>query len=93
LTTEGQPRIAADRASILRKMQIALHCSLPTWPITSHEVAPGPKYKAALGVAYGLRVSEVASLKVSDIDSKRMLLRIEQGKGRKDPVLLGMATY
>jgi site-specific recombinase XerD len=39
-------------------------------------------------------VSEVASLKVSDIDSKRMLLRIEQGKGRKDryamlsPVLL-----
>jgi integrase len=74
-------------------MQIALHCSLPTWPITSHEVAPGPKYKAALGVAYGLRVSEVASLKVSDIDSKRMLLRIEQGKGRKDPVLLGMATY
>jgi integrase/recombinase XerD len=41
----------------------------------------------------GLRVSEVASLKVSDIDSKRMLLPIEQGKGRKDQVLLGMATY
>src|SRR6202051_4334861 len=46
------------------------------------EAAPGPKYKAALGTAYGagLRVSEVASLKVSDIDSKRMLLRIAQGK-------------
>ena len=50
------------------------------------EAAPGPKYKAALSAAYGagLRVSELVSLKVSDIDSKRMLLRIEQGKGRKD---------
>ncbi len=50
------------------------------------EAAPGPKYKAALAVAYGagLRVSEVANLKVSDIDSQRMVLRIEQGKGRKD---------
>jgi site-specific recombinase XerD len=50
------------------------------------EAAPGPKYKAALSAAYGagLRVSEVVSLKVSDVDSKRMLLRIEQGKGRKD---------
>jgi site-specific recombinase XerD len=50
------------------------------------EAAPGPKYKAALGAAYaaGLRVSEVVALKVSDIDSARLLLRIEQGKGRKD---------
>ena len=50
------------------------------------EAAPGPKYKAALSAAYGagLRVSEVVALKVPDIDSQRMLLRIEQGKGRKD---------
>ncbi len=50
------------------------------------EAAPGPKYKAALSAAYsaGLRVSEVVALKVSDIDSERLLLRIEQGKGRKD---------
>src|SRR5580700_6839576 len=50
------------------------------------EAAPGPKYKAALSAAYGagLRVSEVVALKVSDIDSERMLLRVEQGKGRKD---------
>src|SRR5258707_3315933 len=50
------------------------------------EAAPGIKYKAAFSVAYGagLRVSEVATLKISDIDSKRMLLRVEQGKGRKD---------
>ena len=48
--------------------------------------APGLKYKAALSVAYGagLRAAEVISLKVSDIDSKRMIIRVEQGKGRKD---------
>jgi site-specific recombinase XerD len=50
------------------------------------EAAPGPKHKAALGTAYGagLRVSEVVALKVGDIDSTRMLIRVEQGKGRKD---------
>jgi integrase/recombinase XerD len=50
------------------------------------EAAPGLKYKAILGTAYGagLRVSEVAALKVDDIDSTRMLIRVEQGKGRKD---------
>ena len=44
------------------------------------------KHRTALSVAYGagLRVSEVIALKVSDIDSQRMLLRVEQGKGRKD---------
>ena len=54
------------------------------------------KYKAAFSVAYGagLRISEVVSLKISDIDSERMTLHVEQGKGRKDryamlsPVLL-----
>jgi site-specific recombinase XerD len=50
------------------------------------DAAAGLKYKAALSVAYGagLRAAEVVSLKVSDIDSKRMLIRVEQGKGRKD---------
>ena len=48
--------------------------------------ASGLKYKAALSVAYGagLRAAEVVSLKVCDIDSKRMIIRVEQGKGRKD---------
>ena len=54
------------------------------------------KHQTALSVAYGtgLRVSEVVALKVSDIDSQRMTLRVQQGKGRKDryamlsPVLL-----
>ena len=50
------------------------------------QAAPGIKYKAALSVAYGagLRVSEVAHLKVSDIDSDRMTLKVEQGKGQRD---------
>ena len=50
------------------------------------DAAPGLKYKAALSLAYGagLRVSEVVALKVSDIDSERMVIRVEQGKGRKD---------
>jgi integrase len=47
--------------------------------------APGLKYKAALSIAYGagLRASEIISLKVRDIDSARMVIRVEQGKGRK----------
>src|SRR6516165_4301390 len=60
--------------------------------------ATTPKYKAAFATAgacpragrrpdpwgAGLRVSEVVALKVGDIDSERMMLRVEQGKGRKD---------
>jgi len=52
------------------------------------EATPGPglKYKAALSIAYGagLRVGEIVMLRVSDIDSERMLIRVEMGKGRKD---------
>ena len=50
--------------------------------------APGPglKYRAALSISYGagLRASEVCSLKISDIDSDRMLIHVDEGKGRKD---------
>ena len=61
------------------------------------EAAHNLKCRTALSVAYGagLRVSEVVALKVTDIDSERMLIRIEQAKGKKDrmamlsPVLLG----
>jgi len=47
---------------------------------------PSIKYRAALMTCYGagLRVSEAVSLKMADIDSHRMLLRIVQGKGQKD---------
>jgi integrase/recombinase XerD len=45
-----------------------------------------PKHRALLMTTYaaGLRVSEVTRLKVRDIESERMLIRVEQGKGRKD---------
>jgi integrase len=47
---------------------------------------PSIRYRAALMVAYGagLRVSEGVALKVCDIDSERMLLRVQQGKGQRD---------
>jgi len=50
------------------------------------EHVPGLKYRAALMMCYGagLRVSEAVAVKVADIDSQRMLIRVEQGKGRKD---------
>ena len=44
------------------------------------------KYQAALSVAYGagLRASEITHLKITDVDSKRMILRVEKGKGGRD---------
>jgi integrase/recombinase XerD len=59
---------------------------------------PNLKHRTALMTAYaaGLRVSEVVRLRIADIDSGRMLIRVEQGKGGRDryvmlsPQLLGM---
>lgn len=50
--------------------------------------APGPglKYRAALGISYGagLRAAEVCHLRVQDIDSDRMMIHVEEGKGGRD---------
>ncbi|WP_323779394.1 tyrosine-type recombinase/integrase [Leisingera sp.] len=50
--------------------------------------APGPglKYRAALSISCGagLRAAEVCNLKPGDTDSDRMLIHVDQGKGRKD---------
>jgi integrase/recombinase XerD len=62
------------------------------------EAVPSLKCRAALTTAYaaGLRASEVASLKVADLDSSRMVIRVQQGKGGRDryvmlsPQLLGI---
>jgi site-specific recombinase XerD len=50
------------------------------------EAIPSLKSRAALTTVYaaGLRVSEVVRLKINDIDSRRMVIRVEQGKGGKD---------
>jgi integrase/recombinase XerD len=50
------------------------------------QAVPGLKHRALLMTAYsaGLRISEVVALTVEDIDSRRMVLRVRQGKGRKD---------
>jgi site-specific recombinase XerD len=66
------------------------------------EAVPSLKARAALTTAYaaGLRASEAVSLKVTDIDSDRMVLQVRHGKGAKDrtvmlsPQLLGiLRTY
>jgi site-specific recombinase XerD len=68
-----------------RKLPIVLSFEEVSAVLTS---APGPglKYRAALGIGYGagLRASEVTNLKVRDIDSDRMLIHVERGKGGKD---------
>jgi integrase/recombinase XerD len=52
--------------------------------------AHNAKHRAVLMTLYstGLRVSEVAQLRLEDIDSQRMLIRVRQGKGRKDRVVM-----
>lgn len=94
--------VTLGRSELMAKMQtVQVPQKLPV-VLSRDEIArliaaaPNLKSQTALSLAYatGLRVSEVVALKVTDIDSKRMTLRVEQGKGRKDryamlpPVLL-----
>lgn len=50
------------------------------------ECVPGLKHRAILTTCYaaGLRISEVLHLRPRDVDSRRMVIRVEQGKGQKD---------
>jgi integrase/recombinase XerD len=78
-----------DRPDLARKLVRAAHPRNLPVVLSRDEVArllnatTTVKYQAALSVAYGagLRVAEVAALKVTDVDSERMLLRVERGKG------------
>ena len=94
--------VTLDQGELMAKMQpVRVPRTLPV-VLSREEVARliaatgNLKHQTALSVAYGagLRASEVVALKVGDIDSERMTLRIEQGKGAKDryamlsPVLL-----
>lgn len=78
-----------DRPDLSRKLiRVPYPRKLPT-VLSAEEVArllaatTCIKHRAALAVAYGagLRVAEVAALKIGDIDSERMLIRVERGKG------------
>lgn len=94
--------VTLDRPELMAKMQpVRVPRTLPV-VLSREEVARligaagNLKHQTALSVAYGagLRASEVTALKVGDIDSQRMTLRVECGKGQKDryamlsPVLL-----
>ena len=48
------------------------------------------KHKAILSFAYagGLRISELVNMKIADIDSKRMVINVRQGKGKKDRIVM-----
>jgi integrase/recombinase XerD len=95
--------VTLERGALMAKMQ---HVFVPrTLPVvlSRDEVrcliaaTNNLKHQTALSVAYGagLRASEVVGLKVSDVDSQRMVLHIERGKGGRDryamlsPVMLG----
>lgn len=94
--------VTLGRSELMAKMQaVKLPRTLPV-VLSPEEVSrllaasSNIKHQVALSVAYGagLRASEVIHLKVTDIDSQRMTLRVEQGKGAKDryamlsPILL-----
>src|SRR5687767_4080227 len=84
--------ITLDRPELLARVQpVRVPRTLPV-VLSPQEVArllaavSNLKHQTALSIAYGagLRASEVTALKVGDVDSQRMTLRVEQGKGRKD---------
>lgn len=81
-----------DRPEVLKKMRHVYEPRKLPEILSVEEVtrllqsAGSLKYQAALGTAYGagLRANEVVHLKVADIDSERMIIRVEQGKGQRD---------
>ena len=99
-TTLGAPERMAKMSTVRepRKLPVVLSVEEVTRLL---DAAPNLKARAALSVAYGagLRAAEVVNLKVGDIDSERMVIRVEQGKGSKDryamlsPTLLALLRH
>ena len=79
--TEALERIVAGREP--QKLPVVLSAEEI---VRFLEAVPGLRSRAALTTAYGagLRVGEVARLTSAAIDSSRMLIRVEHGKGGKD---------
>jgi integrase/recombinase XerD len=84
--------VTLDRPDLARRLTVVPYPRRMPAVLSVEEVtlllraATAPKYKAVFATAYGagLRASEVVALTVGDIDSKRMPLRVERGKGGKD---------
>jgi len=84
-TTLGTPKVMALMSPLHEPERLPAVLS-PEEVAELLACAPNLKAQTALSVAYGagLRSSEVVRLKTTDIDSDRVLIRIEQGKGAKD---------
>ena len=94
--------VTLDQPEVLRKISLVNEPRTLPVVLTPDEVrrllqaVSSLKYRAALSIAYGagLRASEITHLRVTDIDSPRMLIHVEQGKCGRDrnallsPVLL-----
>ena len=94
--------VTLDRPQVLRKISLVHEPSKLPVVLTPDEVhqlllaVSSLKYRAALSIAYGagLRASEITHLRVTDIDSQRMLIHVTHGKGGRErnallsPVLL-----
>lgn len=84
--------VTLDRIEVMRKMSTVHEPRKVPTVLSVEEIqrllkaATTVRNKAMLSIAYGagLRLSEIVNLKVSNIDSERMLLYVVQGKGSKD---------
>lgn len=84
--------VTLDDANVLKKIKRVQQPRKIPQILSAEEVtaviesAGSLKYQAALSISYGagLRRNEVVHLKVSDIDSERMIIRVEKGKGKKE---------
>jgi integrase/recombinase XerD len=82
----GKTDWAVERMPYQRKRRILPEILAPEEVAVIFDACCNLKHRALLMTAYsgGLRLSETLNLLPSDIDSKRMMIRVEQGKGRKD---------
>jgi integrase len=85
-------KVTLDRPQVLKNISLVHQPRTLPAVLTPDEVrqllqaVSSLKYQAALSVAYGagLRASEITHLRVTDIDSERMLIHVVQGKGDRD---------
>jgi len=84
-TTLGRPEVVANlpNPKLPKRLPVVLSREEV---LAIFEAIPYIKHKAMVATTYGagLRISEVCALRKSDIDSQRMLIRVHQGKGKKD---------